>query len=236
VCFVIGAVCLYHNYVIWGWLFLVVGTYGLAMGMLRVQIEHNRATDLAMIPTILVIVTGFYLNLIVRVRLSWVLALSWSFIATLMTLAGFGLFSSFRSSRVRVIAKSLALIVFSIVLIVVFHLYARELFPLDVILIFLAADNLRRGLYELFAGQSPTLSGEPVLFLLPDAIVLILLVGGLVHYRDLLFFHMFSVALVLALFRFSAERFIPKVAARERRKIDRGHSRDSGHPVSFLCR
>jgi hypothetical protein len=230
----LGAACLHFDYVLWGWLLLAIGTFGFATGVLQVRLEYKQAANLACAPMVLVIVAGLILNLITKIRLSWVLALSWSLIAVLVLLASYGIFSSFRASRARVFVKSLGLIAFAIALVVVFHLFAQSLFPLDALLVFLAADNLRRGLYELFAGQAPTRSDEPALFFLPDIIVLALLIGGLVYYRDLLFFHMLNLTLVLGLFRFSAERFIPEIAARERRKIDEEHPQTPGSPVSFF--
>lgn len=219
-CLVIGGVCLYYGYAFGGWFFLAIGTYGLVSGILQPRFGKDKAANIGTIPTILVIITGLYIHLIAKTNTDWVLASSGASIVALATVAGYGLFSSFKSGTVRVVLKSLAIVAFSIALVFIFHLWAQKVFLLNAVLLFMAAGSLRQGLYELLTGRSEQSTDEAGIYFAPDVFVLALLIGGLVYYRDLLFFHLFVITLALGLFRFSTERFISEISIREHQKID----------------
>jgi hypothetical protein len=116
----------------------------------------------------------------------------------------------------------------------IFDSYAQGLFLINALIIYIAMDNLRRGLHDLFLGQVVAPSKAKVLFFLPEALVLALLITGYVLYSDQVFLHMLSLSLVLALFRFSTETFIPEVAMRERQKLDKAATQKPQLSWSFF--
>jgi hypothetical protein len=233
-CLVSGATCLYFDYVFWGWFLLAVGAYGLVTGILQPRLGYEKATNVAMVTASLVVVIALFVNFITKTRPNWTLALSWVVIGILSTLAIYSILSFIKPNKARFLLKSLLVTVFAVGLIVIFHFYAQNLFPLNAILIFLGTGGLRQGLHELFTGRAEESLEETGLIFLADVLVIALLMGGLLYYRELLFFHMLIITLVLALFRFSVERFIPEVAAREHQKIDTEYSDRHKRSFSFF--
>jgi hypothetical protein len=227
VCLILGVPLLNFDYLFWAWFLFSIGAFGLITGILQSHLGYSTASNVGSALTLLVVTTGIYINIITKTRTTWILALSWFGVITLILLAGFGLSSLFKASGFRILFRSLGLIFFSLSLLLIYHFLVQRLFPFDVILIFMAVDSLRRGLYELFTGKMLKPSEDATLFFLPDLFILVLLISGLVYYRDWLFFHMIIVSLVLGLFRFSTEHFIPEIAERERRKIDKEHPKQN---------
>jgi hypothetical protein len=233
-CLAGGVACLYFGYTFWAWFLFAIGTYALVAGVLQPRLGNDKATNIGTVLLLIVVIIGIYFSIIATSTSIWSLPIFWALIVILGFLILFGMLELIKSNRIRVAFKSLGLVVLSATLFAIFDLYAQNLFLINAVIVYIAMDNLRRGLHDLFMGRVVTPSKAKVLFFLPDAIVLALLIAGFAFYHDQVFFHMLSLSLVLALFRFSTETFIPEIAIRERQKLDKEPTQKAQPSWSFF--
>jgi hypothetical protein len=215
----IGGVLLYFSQSFLGWVMLAIGAYGLAWNLMEPRMNKDQASTVAVVVVIIVVVTGIFLSVFPQIQVGWAQSLIITIAAALLVVALQGMFSLIRANKPRVFLKSLAILAFSIVLIALYHLYLRQVFLLNAATLFLAAVYCRQALHELLLVKVDGYTNSNALFL-PDALALIALIGGLIYYQDLLFFHLFVIILVMSVFKFATEKYISEAAEHEHAKID----------------
>ena len=218
-CLVGGVFSHSYGWTFLSWLLFSVGVFGTISTLTQPWFNEEQSSENFGLSAALIVASiGLYYDGIMKSDSGWDVALFWVLIVFFSSLAIYGLLSVIQSVKLRVVARSVVLLCFSGALATIYARYAKDLFPANVIIMFLAVDNLRRALSELT--RSRQLENGIGLFILPDAVVFFSLLYCSWRYADELLFHMAIVFSVLALFRFSLERFIPETTIRERKKLD----------------
>lgn len=220
ICLIVGGALQYFDQTFFAWLLFAVGASTLFTGLLQPRVGHDAANNIGLGIAILVAIAGIYTQLITTLTEGWSLALAWGTIAILSFTALYGFSNSIKSLSIRLLIKPLGLMALGGTLALIFHLFGQNFLVLEVLILYLATDYLRRALYELLVGNNTAPSSAKLLFVIPDILVLSLLALGYTYYQDGVFFHLISLSLVLATLRFSTEVFIPEIAIRERKKLD----------------
>ena len=222
----IGFACLigvfvlfYFQLAFWGWALLGIAVYGFMEPMVRKTRYASRSTDVAVAGCIFAWVAGLVWALWGRNIPPQVAGLAVFIALVLCFVLVYALIYQVTQGRQARILISSGLCLLAGGLFAFYQLLAHTIPILDIATLFLAADTLRRGVHNLLANLLDTWPGTWSLFLLPEALTILVLLL-LSQFAELEpYFHMTLVILAIALFKYASERTLPELDAGERAKI-----------------